>query len=111
MTPEINESDWKIFRRLHEVELERFCQRVIGEIKQASGDCDRDYHKRYLKIFTLIMDRNDEIARSFDDVRRSRAMVLLTNIRKNGLLTDEEFSQLSPEARARVESILEVRRP
>ena len=110
MEREINESDWKIFRRLHEVALERFCQRVIMEIKQATSDCDRDYHKCYLNIFSLVMDRNDEVARSFDDMRRSRAIVLLTNIRKNGLVTDEEFSQFSPETRARVESILDVRR-
>jgi hypothetical protein len=81
MAGELNESDWKIFRRLHKVTLERFCERVIDEIKQASSD-----------------------------MRRSRALVLLTNIRRSGLLTDEEFSQFSPEARARVESILEVSR-
>jgi len=110
MPLEIKESDWKLFRRLHPVALERFCKQVIEEINQATSNCRGDYHKRYLEVFNLIMNRNEEMARAFDDVRRSTAIVLLTNIRKGGLLTDEEFSQFSPETRSRVESILEVRR-
>jgi hypothetical protein len=31
----INESDWRIFRNLHAIALERFCQRVLSDINQA----------------------------------------------------------------------------
>ncbi|MDX6382430.1 MAG: hypothetical protein QOK48_3 [Blastocatellia bacterium] len=107
---QIKESDWKLFRRLHPVALERFCQRVIREINEVTSNCRADYHKRYLEVFALIMDRNEQMARSFDDMRRSTAIVLLTNIREAGLLTDEEFSEFSAETRTWVESILEIRR-
>jgi hypothetical protein len=110
MLREIKESDWKLFRRLHEVALERFCQRVIEEINQATSNCSEDYHKRYLEVFTLIMDRNEQMARAFDDTRRSTAIVLLSNMMETDLLTDEEFSLFSSETRALVESILEIRR-
>ena len=99
-----------MFRRLHPVALERFCQQVIEEINQATCDCSRDYHKRYLEVFSLIMKRDEQMGRAFNDVRRSTAIILLTNIREAGLLTDEEFSQFSAETRAGVDSILEVRR-
>jgi hypothetical protein len=69
-----------------------------------------DYHKRYLEVFSLIMDRNEQMARAFDDTRRSTAIVLLSNMRESDLLTDEEFSQFSSETRALVESIFEIRR-
>jgi hypothetical protein len=111
MYREIKESDWKLFRRLHPVALERFCKKVLEEINQATSNCSEDYHQGYLEVFRLIMDRNEQMARAFDDTRRSTAIVLLTNIRESDLLTDEEFSQFSPETRARVESILEIRRP
>jgi hypothetical protein len=52
MPLEITESDWKIFRRLHAVALERFCQRVIGEINRASANCTENYHERYLEVFS-----------------------------------------------------------
>ena len=110
MSLEIKESDWKLFRRLHPVALERFCQQVIEDVNQATSNCTGNYHKRYLEVFNLIMDRNEGMDRSFNDIRRSTAIVLLTNIMELGLLTDEEFSQFSPETRTSVGSILELRR-
>ena len=110
MTHDIKESDWKLFRRLHSVALERYCKQVIEEINQATSDCRGDYHKRYLEVFSLIMKRDEQMGRAFNDVRRSTAIILLTNIREAGLLTDDEFSEFSAETRAGVDSILEVRR-
>src|SRR5438132_13411745 len=100
MPLEIKESDWKLFRRPHPVALERFCRQVIEEIKQATSNFSADYHKRYLEVFSLIMKRDEQMGRAFNDVRRSTAIILLTNIREAGLLTDEEFSRFSAETRA-----------
>src|SRR6266550_4058537 len=99
MGREIKDSDWKIFRRLHPVALDRFCRRVIEEINHATSNCDENYHERHLEVSRLIMDRNDEMARAFDDLRRSNTFILLANIRESQLLTDEEFSEFSSEAR------------
>jgi hypothetical protein len=33
---EIKESDWKVFRRLHSVALERYCRRVLEEVRVAA---------------------------------------------------------------------------
>jgi hypothetical protein len=110
MAREIKESDWKLLRRLHAVALERFCQRVIDEINRATSNCTEDYHKRYLEVFDLIMDHNEKMAQAFDDMSRSNAFILLTNIRESDLLTDEEFSQFSQETRDAVEVILSIRR-
>lgn len=50
------------------------------------------------------------MARAFDDMRRSKAFILLANIEESQLLTDEEFLEFSSEVREAVESILESRR-
>lgn len=110
MPSEIKESDWKIFRRLHPVALERFCRQVIEEVNQVTSEVTENFHERYVEVFRFIMDRNEEMARAFDDMRRSKAFILLTNIRESKLLTDEEFQEFSPEAREAVESIIEIRR-
>jgi hypothetical protein len=110
MTREIKESDWKLFRRLHPVALERFCQRVIEEINQATANCTGDYHKRYLEVYRLIKERDKEMGQAFNDPRRSTGFILLANIRGNDLLTDDEFSQFSPEMRESVGVILGIRR-
>ena len=110
MTREIKESDWKLFRRLHKVALERFCKQVVDEINQATSKVTANYHESYLEVFRLMMDRNEKMGWAFDDVRRSRAINLLANIKESQLLTEEEFLQFSPETREAVEVIIKVRR-
>ena len=105
MAREIKESDWKLFRRFHRIALERFCQRVIEEVRSATVDCSNDYHDCYLKVFALLRDRDKEIAEAFNDPRRSNAFILLVSIKAKGLLTEEELMQFSPEIREAIEAI------
>jgi hypothetical protein len=98
---DINESDWKVVRRLHGVALERYCQRVLEEVKVATA-CNDSYHDCYLKLYQLIRDRDKTMARVFDDLRRSNAVLLLLAIVNEGLLTDDELNQFSQELRARI---------
>ena len=35
---EIKESDWKLLRRLHQVALERFCERALTDVQSALAD-------------------------------------------------------------------------
>jgi hypothetical protein len=56
------------------------------------------------------MDRHQEMATAFDDMRRSTALILLARIKRMHLLTDEELSEFSSEGREAMNLILEVRR-
>src|SRR5687767_10406408 len=96
---DIKESDWKVFRRLHSVALERYCQRVLEEVKLATA-CNDSYHDCYLKVYRLIQDRDKTMALAFDDLRRSTALMRLVNIINEGLLTGEELKQFSQELKA-----------
>ncbi|MEF8794153.1 MAG: hypothetical protein V5A50_10800 [Thiohalorhabdus sp.] len=86
----IPERDWKNFRRLQGVALERFCQRVLDECQATASDTSRSAHERYLAVFRLIQERDRELADAFDNPRRSTAILTLTLIRSHGLLTEEE---------------------
>jgi hypothetical protein len=110
MVREIKESDWKVFRRLHGIALERFCHRVIEEVQSATSFCADGYHDCYLELFALIRSRHKEMAKAFNDPRRSNAFILLANIKEQHLLTEEELMQFSPEAREAIEVIDRVRR-
>lgn len=50
------------------------------------------------------------MASAFNDPRRSNAFILLTNINEEGLLTDEELMEFSPEERETIEVIDSIRR-
>jgi hypothetical protein len=97
MTRAIKESDWKVFRELRSIALERFCQRILDEIQQVAADADRGAHERYLALHDRIRRRDREIADAFNDLRRSTALQRLLAIRSHGLLTDEELGRFSPE--------------
>ena len=109
MVYEIKESDWKLLRRLHRVALERFCRRAVEEISAAVSDRSGDYHGCFLEVFALINERNRELAHTFDDLRRSNALILLAGMREKQLLSEEEFSHFGPETRDAVEAILRLR--
>jgi len=102
------ESDWKLFRKLQLLALDRFCQRVLAEVSQLAADVGKSSHERYLAVFKLLQRRDKELADAFNDPRRSTALVQLAQIRFRKLLTDEEFAGFSPETRASVQMFLEL---
>ena len=105
---DIHESDWRVFRRLHSIALERFCKRVLEEVREAA-ECKTDYHDCYRKVYRLIRDHDKRMAAAFDDPRRSNAFLLLANIIDEELLTAEELKQFSQEAQARIKTISQLR--
>ena len=107
---DIKETDWKLFRHLHGVALERYCQRAIDDVKSVAQESSDSYHDAYLKMFLLLRERDKTLARIFDNPRRSTALILLTNIILEGLLNEEEISQFSPEALEAVETMERIRR-
>jgi hypothetical protein len=105
---DIDESDWRVFRRLHSIALERFCMQVLEEVREAA-ECKSDYHDCYRKVYRLIRSHDKRMAAAFDDPRRSNAFLLLDNIIGEELLTAEELKQFSQEAQARIKIINELR--
>jgi hypothetical protein len=106
MAREISESDWKLFRGLQPVALERFCEGVLSEVGRLASDPGKSAHERYLAVFQLLQRRDKELAEAFDDLRRSTARRQLAIIRSRGLLTEEEFGRFSSETKAAVQVFL-----
>jgi hypothetical protein len=104
----IHEPDWKVFRQLQPLALDRFCQRVLAEVGRLAADADKSHHERYLAVFKLLQGRDKELADAFNDPRRSTALVQLARIQFHELLSAEEFARFSPETRASVETFLEI---
>jgi hypothetical protein len=84
------EADWKLFRELRVLALERFCQRVLDEITRISTDSSRSAHERYSEAYGLIQERDVDLAWLFNDPSRSKALLQLAAICKGGLLNEEE---------------------
>jgi hypothetical protein len=104
---EIHAADWKRLRPWKDVALQRFCQRVLDEVQRLLAEpAGGSSHQRYLALFKLIEKRDDELADTFNDLRRSTALRQLAAMRGQKLITDEEFAGFSPETREVVEMFL-----
>jgi hypothetical protein len=67
----IAETDWKMLRRVHPLALERFCERVLAEIEGVTHNAAQSSHQRYVDIFKIVERRDREMARIFNDPKRS----------------------------------------
>jgi hypothetical protein len=101
MSPEIRESDWKLFRQLHEVALDRFCSQVLSEMSQIASDATaaKSNHERYLAMWDRLRSRDKELSNVFNGARRWVALEQLAMIQARQLLTKEEMSRFSEETR------------
>ena len=104
---DIKESDWKVFKPLRELALERFCERVLDEIARVSADATKSKHERYLAIYRLVRDRDKEIDPIFDYLRRSTAFRQICAFRAQALLTEQDLEKLSPDLVKSVAETLE----
>jgi hypothetical protein len=82
---------------------------VLAEIERVTHIRAQSSHQRYLQIFKIVEQRDREMSGIFDDPRRSNALRMLARIRAAGVLTEDEFSSLSPETRSAVELLLGAR--
>jgi len=105
---DISERDWKLFRQLQPIALERFCENVLSEIREISSS-DQSAHKRYLRVFKSVRNQDKELATLFNNPRRSTAWFQLSLIHSHGLLTLEEMHRFSPETQKRVSELARVR--
>ncbi|HEX9581518.1 MAG TPA: hypothetical protein VF970_10475 [Gemmatimonadales bacterium] len=105
MSRDLPESDRKLFRELREVALERLCKRVLDEVQPRLADSSRTYYERYIDIFRLLKERDRDVARGFDDPRRSHMIQQLAAIHRLGLLEPEELARFTPRTRDTVEGL------
>ncbi|MBI1779026.1 MAG: peptide ABC transporter substrate-binding protein [Proteobacteria bacterium] len=110
MASDFPERDWRVLRELHPIALDRLCRRILDEIGSIGADTSRSNHERYLAIFRLIKDRDDEIADAFNDMRRSRAVMRLCVIQRLDLLTEAEFARFTEGTQRTVRSVLGIDR-
>lgn len=99
MNEHILESDWKVLRDLKPVLLDRLCSRIMDECRRVMDDDAMTPHQRYLTLYKVIHDRDDELADAFDDMRRSRAIERLSNMYMLDLFTPDELARFSPNTR------------
>jgi hypothetical protein len=100
----IPEPDWKAFKEIHSAALERFCEKILAEAKSEIENSVKSSHDKYLGLYKLFDQRDKDLARAFNDFRRSTALLQIAIIDSMGLLTEDELRRFSPDTVQFVES-------
>ena len=97
---DVPEADWKVFRELQPIALERFCKQILAQVQTVLRDDSRTHHQRYLEVFRLLRERDDEVAHAFNNPKRSAMIGQLVAIHVYGLLQPDEIARFSERTRA-----------
>jgi hypothetical protein len=104
---EVSEADWKVFRELREVALERFCERALEELQPIVDDMSRSYHARYLDVCRRLRASDEQLANAFNNPRRSDMMRQLLMLVGLGLLEEGELGRFSDGTRSTIARVVE----
>jgi len=93
----IPESDWKKLRSMKGDVLSVACARIFEKVDGILNEREGKEHSAYLKLWKLINQEDREISLMFDELRRSNAIEKLAAWKRNGVISDESFSEFTNE--------------
>ncbi len=104
------ERDWKQIKKIKEDVLALVCENIFQRTESISEKrCGRE-HEAYLEFWKVIQEEDDIVAEMFNDLKRSNAVIKLSNWRVHGYLSDEDLSKFSQETQNSIERLCESRR-
>lgn len=101
----IAESDWKLFKKVREKALDRYCRRVLEECERICRDETQSSHERYGTLYRHIHARDKDMANAFDDFSRSKAVLCLMLMHKYDLLMEDEIRGFTDEVQQSLEEV------
>jgi pyoverdine/dityrosine biosynthesis protein Dit1 len=93
----MNEADWKIFKLIKDKAIEKFCDDSLLECSEQINKSGESAHNKYLALYRLVNERDEQMAQLFDAHSRSKASMQLIAIRGQGLAEEDLLKQLSQE--------------
>jgi len=93
----MKEADWKRFKKVKVLALERFCAEAMSDFEGAIQEEDSSNHGRYLYLYKLVENADKRLSLLFDGHSRSKAQLQLTLLRSEGLVEDHELEGMSDE--------------
>ena len=110
MQSDIAERDWKVFKELHPIAMDRFFEKTVKDLQQPLWTKNKPAQERFWDAWTYATRQQEQTAILFDDFRRSTAILQARMIHANHLYSDEEVARFSPEMRDRLRAFVEMTR-
>lgn len=98
-----SKSDWKHFKHVREIALERLCERALANMTDIASDSSTTFHDRFLQVYRTINECNEQIMAAFDMHSRSRMMVQLAIMQSLNLMEESEIQEFTQQVRDQLE--------
>ena len=110
MIDDIPEKDWEKLRSFKDQALNIACERIFHKINKVIESRGAESHKSYSKLWKVMEEEDKEVSLLFDDLKRSTAIYKLAIWKRNGILSDDDFEELTEETQKHIESICKIER-
>lgn len=105
MENQVLESDWKHFRAFRPLFRERFFERELVKLGTIICETGKSYEDRHWELVELMQELDVDYNRAFQYFARSRIGFSLAEIKRQNLITAEEFAGFSPALQDRIQII------
>jgi len=87
--------------------LDLACQRTLDSLSEIISSEDKSAHERYLQLWKTMKAADKNIARMFNNLKRSSAILQLAQWKLNDLITDRDLDSFSPDTLKSVNILIE----
>lgn len=100
------ESDWKHFKALNEVVLQRLAQQALDSIQSIATSEDRSPYDRYQAMVAETKDWDEKFRIGFGQFSRSRMLMQIGYLRSLQLVHDDELAGFSSDVQTWVANLV-----
>ncbi len=101
----MKESEWKKFKKLKDICLERFCERVLASASSVVSVKGKTSLERYYDLYQLIQDEDKDLEKAFDGLSRSKAFMQLLLMYRMELVEESELDEFEAETKDEIRRI------
>jgi hypothetical protein len=83
---DMTEEDWKLFIKIQERALEKYCEQSLTEFKKITEKTEIAVHERYCLHYQAVRERDKNRSYLFDGLSRSKAHFQLIQLRRAELV-------------------------
>ena len=101
----MKESEWKKFKRLKELCLEKFSEEIMSEVENICKSSELSAYERYINLYKLIQKKDREMVDVFNGLSRSRAFIQLLQMYRLGLVEEKYLDEFENETKEKIREI------
>jgi hypothetical protein len=101
----MNESEWKKFKKLKELCLEKFSEDILFQVEKICKSSEFSAYDRYINLYKLIEKKDEEMVGTFDGLSRNKAFIQLLQMHRLGLVEEKYLDEFENETKEAIRTI------